>query len=107
MYNFNYQAPTDVGAAVAALKASEDGKLMAGGQTLIPTLKQRLARPSDVIDLGKIGTLKGIRRDGNAIVIGAMTSHAEVAASELVRSTIPALADLADGIGDPQVRNRG
>jgi carbon-monoxide dehydrogenase medium subunit len=107
MYNFNYQAPADVATAVAALKASDDGKLMAGGQTLIPTLKQRLARPSDVIDLGKIGALKGIRRDGNAIVIGAMTPHAEVAASDLVRSTIPALADLADGIGDPQVRNRG
>jgi aerobic carbon-monoxide dehydrogenase medium subunit len=75
--------------------------------TLIPTLKQRLARPSDLIDLGRIAELKGIKREGNAVVIGAMTRHVEVATSDVVKSAIPALAHLAEGIGDPQVRNRG
>ena len=81
--------------------------VLAGGQTLIPTLKQRLANPSDVIDLGGIAGLGGVRREGDAIVVGAMTRHAEVASSAEVRNAIPALAALADGIGDPQVRNAG
>ena len=80
---------------------------MAGGMTLIPTLKQRLAKPSDVVDLGKIAELKGIKNEGNAIVIGAMTRHVEVANSDVVKSAIPALAELAGHIGDPAVRNRG
>jgi aerobic carbon-monoxide dehydrogenase medium subunit len=70
-------------------------------------LKQRLAKPSDLVDLGRIAELKGIKRDGNAIVIGAMTRHADAAASDVVKSAVPALAQLAGGIGDPQVRNRG
>lgn len=107
MYDFNIQKPGSVADAVAALKAADDGTFLAGGQTLIPTLKQRLAAPSDVIDLSGIADLKGIRQDGDAIVIGAMTTHADVAASEAVRSQIPALAELAGHIGDPQVRNRG
>ena len=107
MYDFIYQKPASLADAAKAIAAAEDGKLMAGGMTLIPTLKQRLARPSDVIDLGKIAELAGIKKDGNAIVVGAMTRHAEVAHSEVVKAAIPALADLADGIGDPQVRNRG
>ncbi|MBV8651072.1 MAG: xanthine dehydrogenase family protein subunit M [Alphaproteobacteria bacterium] len=107
MYDFNYHKPGSLADAVKALGASEDAKLMAGGMTLIPTMKQRLARPSDVIDLGKIAELKGIKRDGGAIVIGAMTKHADVAASDVVRGAIPALASLADNIGDAQVRNRG
>src|SRR5882762_8306292 len=107
MYDFTYQKPASLADAAKAIAAAEDGKLMAGGMTLIPTLKQRLARPSDVIDLGKIAELAGIKKDGNAIVIGAMTRHADVAHSDVVKSAIPALADLADGIGDPQVRNRG
>jgi carbon-monoxide dehydrogenase medium subunit len=107
MYEFNYQAPKTLAEANAAISAAEDGKLLAGGMTLIPTLKQRLARPSDVIDLAKIPELKGIRRDGNAIVIGAMTPHAVVASTAEVKQAIPALAALADGIGDPAVRNRG
>src|SRR5260221_1546722 len=107
MYEFNYQAPKTLAEANAAISAAEDGKLLAGGMTLIPTLKQRLARPSDVIDLAKIAELKGIRRDGNAIVIGAMTPHAVVASTAEVKQAIPALAALADGIGDPAVRNRG
>src|SRR5579883_3452802 len=107
MYDFQYHRPQGVADAAKAIGAASDGKLMAGGMTLIPTLKQRLARPSDVVDLGRIAELKGIKRDGNAIVIGAMTRHADVASSDVVKSAIPALAQLAGGIGDPQVRNRG
>ncbi len=80
---------------------------MAGGMTLIPTLKQRLAKPSDVVDLGKIADLKGIKKDGNNIVIGAMTRHYDVFSSDIVKSAIPGLAGLAGHIGDPAVRNRG
>ncbi len=107
MYEFNVHKPGSVADAVSALKGADDGKFMAGGQTLIPTLKQRLASPSDVVDLGGVGELKGIRQDGSNIVVGAMATHAEVATSDVVRSQIPALAHLASHIGDPQVRNRG
>jgi aerobic carbon-monoxide dehydrogenase medium subunit len=107
MYNFEYQRAQSVADAAKALSAKEEAKLLAGGMTLIPTLKQRLARPSDLIDLGRIAELKGIKREGNAVVIGAMTRHVEVATSDVVKSAIPALAHLAEGIGDPQVRNRG
>ena len=107
MYDFEYQRAQSVADAAKALGAKEEAKLLAGGMTLIPTLKQRLAKPSDLIDLGRIAELKGIKRDGNAIVIGAMTRHGEVATSDLVKGSIAALAHLAEGIGDPQVRNRG
>ena len=107
MYAFDYAKPASVQEAVAALSAAEDGKILAGGMTLIPTLKQRLASPSNLIDIGGIAELKGIRQDGDALVIGAMTPHAEVAASGVVKSAIPALAALAEGIGDPQVRSCG
>ena len=107
MYDFNYQRPGSVTDAAAALQAADDGVIVAGGMTLIPTLKMRLASPSDAIDLGAIGDLVGIEREGNAVIIKAMTTHAAVAASDVVKSAIPALADLADGIGDPQVRHRG
>ena len=105
MYNFNYHKPQSL-ADAAKLGAGEEAKFLAGGMTLIPTLKQRLAKPSDLVDLAKIAELKGIKRDGNAIVVGAMTRHVEVATSDVVKA-IPALAHLAEGIGDPQVRNRG
>ena len=107
MYDFIYQVPATLSEAVAAIGSADDGKLLAGGMTLIPTLKQRLAQPSDLIDLAKIAELKGITRDGDAIVIGAMSTHAEVAESEVVKAAIPALAALAGNIGDAQVRNRG
>jgi aerobic carbon-monoxide dehydrogenase medium subunit len=107
MYNFEYQQATSVADAAKTLGAKPDAKLMAGGMTLIPTLKMRLAKPTDVIDLGKIADLKGVKREGNAIVIGAMTRHVDVANSDVVKSAIPALADLAAHIGDPAVRNRG
>lgn len=107
MYNFEYRNASSVADAAKQLSSATDGKLVAGGMTLIPTLKQRLAQPSDLIDLGKIAELKGIKRDGNAIIIGAMTRHADVANSAEVKSAIPALAALAGNIGDPAVRNRG
>ncbi|HUK06856.1 MAG TPA: xanthine dehydrogenase family protein subunit M [Stellaceae bacterium] len=107
MYNFNYHRPSSLADAAKTVTSSSEGKLVAGGMTLIPTLKQRLAKPSDLVDLAGIAELKGIKKDGNSIVIGAMTRHADVAASDVVKNAIPSLAALADGIGDPQVRNRG
>lgn len=107
MYDFTHHRPASVDDAVAALTSADDGKIMAGGQTLIPTMKQRLAMPSDVVDLGAIAALKGIKEEGGNIVIGAMTTHATVARDATVKAKIPALAALADGIGDAQVRNRG
>jgi carbon-monoxide dehydrogenase medium subunit len=107
MYNFNYQKAGSRDEAISAHSSAEDGTYMAGGMTLIPTLKQRLAQPSDLIDLAGIGDLAGISDDGDSVTIGAMTNHATVAGSEVVASKIPALAALADHIGDPQVRNRG
>ena len=107
MYNFEYQQAQSVADAAKAVGADEEAKLLAGGMTLIPTLKQRLAKPSDLIDLGGIAELKGIKREGNAVVVGAMTRHVEVATSDVVKGAIPALSHLAEGIGDPQVRNRG
>lgn len=107
MYEFNYQRPASPDAATKAISAAEDGKYLAGGMTLIPTMKQRLAQPSDLIDIGGIAELSGIRREGDELVIGATTTHAEVAASSEVQDAIPALAHLADHIGDPAVRARG
>lgn len=107
MYNFNYHRPSSLADAAKALQGTSEGKLVAGGMTLIPTLKQRLAKPSDLVDLAKIGELKGIKKDGNTVVIGAMTKHVEVATSDLVKGAIPGLAALAEHIGDPAVRNRG
>ncbi|MBB4287455.1 FAD binding domain-containing protein [Roseospira goensis] len=106
MYEFAYHRPATVAEAVALI-ADEDVLPLAGGQTLIPTLKQRLAMPAALVDLGGLAELRGLRRDGDALVIGAATTHAEIAASDLVRQTVPALAALAQRIGDPQVRNRG
>ncbi len=107
MYEFNYHRPASLDAAASALSGAGEGKLVAGGMSLIPTLKLRLAQPSDLIDLAAIADLKGISEDGGNIVIGAMTTHAEVAGNATVTAKIPALADLAEGIGDVQVRNRG
>ncbi|CAO3403809.1 xanthine dehydrogenase family protein subunit M [Azospirillum sp. 11R-A] len=106
MYAFTYQRPTSLADAATAIQA-EEAKLLGGGQTLLPTLKQRLARPTDLIDLGAIPELKGIREADGGLEIGAFTRHAEVAHSDLVKRVIPALASLAEGIGDRQVRNMG
>ncbi|MBI1181952.1 MAG: carbon monoxide dehydrogenase [Alphaproteobacteria bacterium] len=107
MYNFTYHRAGSVDAAAAKLAEGDDPKLLAGGMTLLPTMKQRLAMPSDLVDLNEIGELKGITVSGGTVTIGAMTRHAEVAASAEVRQAIPALAKLAGLIGDPSVRNRG
>src|SRR5512134_2242162 len=107
MHPFEYLRPASVAEAIAAFRAAEDGKFLAGGMTLIPALKQRLASPTHLIDLSGIPELATIRLDGRELVIGAMTPHGAVAASPEVKSAIPALADLASSIGDPQVRNRG
>jgi carbon-monoxide dehydrogenase medium subunit len=107
MYSFDYHRPNAVDEAVRLRATGEDAIYLAGGQTLIPTLKQRLAAPSDVVDLGAIAGLRGIEVTADRVVIGAMTTHAEVAASTAVQRAMPALAALAGGIGDGQVRNRG
>ena len=106
MYEFEYHRPTSLDDAAGRL-SDEDAKLVAGGMTLIPTLKQRLAKPSQLIDLGALPQLKGIREEGDAVVIGAMTRHADVNRSDVVRRAVPALAAMAGMIGDPAVRNRG
>lgn len=107
MYEFNYQRPGSIADAVSAVKSADDGQFLAGGQTLLPTLKLRLAMPSDLVDLAGITDLKGISVDGGTVVIGAMTRHADVAASVEIQAKIPTLAALAGDIGDRQVRNRG
>ncbi|HYF21589.1 MAG TPA: xanthine dehydrogenase family protein subunit M [Ramlibacter sp.] len=105
MYTFTFDRPATT--AEAAKLAAAGAKPLAGGQTLLASMKLRLANPENVIDLGAIKELQGIRREGGKLVIGAMTRHADVATSADVRSAIPALADLAGGIGDRQVRNLG
>ena len=105
MDNFNYHRPASVDDAVKAAKAKPDAKYMSGGMTLIPTMKQGLASPSDIIDLGALKN-SGITV-GATVVIKAGTTHAEVADSADVKKAIPALAALAGGIGDPHVRHKG
>jgi carbon-monoxide dehydrogenase medium subunit len=107
MYQFDYHKAASVADAAARLAANSDAKLLAGGQTLIAAMKLRLASPSQLVDLRAIPDLKGICVDGNALAIGAMATHAEVAASADVNKLIPALARLAGGIGDRMVRNMG
>ncbi len=107
MYEFQIKTPESVEATTGTFSDAEDGQFLAGGQTLIPVLKQRLAMPSALISLSKVKDLVGIEAAGTSINIKAMTRHADVAANEHIRSAIPALAKLAGGIGDPHVRNRG
>ncbi len=107
MYNFNYHKPTSVRQAANLLAKNPDAKLLAGGHSLIPVMKQRLAQPSALIDLNLIEDLAGIEVKGRSIVIGALARHADVANSKLVQDTLPALASVPGSIGDPQVRNRG
>ncbi|ACA19759.1 molybdopterin dehydrogenase FAD-binding [Methylobacterium sp. 4-46] len=107
MYAFEYHRPASLKEAVSLLTRQEDAKLVAGGHTLIPTMKQRLAAPGHLIDLGAIPDLAGIERTPRAVTIGAMTTHGAVADSPELREAIPALAELAGLIGDPAVRHRG
>ncbi|HEY1796416.1 MAG TPA: xanthine dehydrogenase family protein subunit M [Stellaceae bacterium] len=106
MYEFTYHKAGSLDDATKLLGA-EEAKLVAGGMTLIPTLKLRLAKPSDLVDLGSIASLKGIKEEGGGVTIGAMTRHIDVNRSSVVKSVIPGLAALAGMIGDPAVRNRG
>lgn len=106
MYEFQYHQPKSVAEAINLLKTG-DNKYVAGGQSLMGVLKMRLAAPESLIDLAQVPTLSGVCEDGGQIVIGAMTTHAHVAANKLVRDKIPAIADLAGWIGDRAVRNRG
>jgi aerobic carbon-monoxide dehydrogenase medium subunit len=106
MYEFTFERPASL-ADATRLAANGNAKLLAGGQTLLASMKLRLANPEQLIDLGAIGELAGIRREGNALVIGAMAKHADVATNADVKSALPALADLAGGIGDRQVRAMG
>jgi carbon-monoxide dehydrogenase medium subunit len=107
MYSFNYQKTKSVADAAAALGNNADAKLLAGGQSLIAAMKLRLAQPAQLVDLGDVAELRGIKIDGGAVTIGAMTRHAEVASSADVKKAIPALAALAGMIGDRMVRNMG
>jgi aerobic carbon-monoxide dehydrogenase medium subunit len=107
MKAFNYSRATSLDEARGQFQASAEARYLSGGQTLIPVLKQRLASPADVIDLAAVPGLSGIKASGASIEIGAMTRHADVAASTEIKAKIPALAELAGGIGDPHVRNRG
>jgi carbon-monoxide dehydrogenase medium subunit len=107
MYAFSYRKVATVADAAAALAENADAKLLAGGQTLIASMKLRLANPAELIDLGNVQELRGIKSDASALTIGAMTRHAEVASSADVKRAIPSLAALAAGIGDRMVRNMG
>ena len=107
MRDFTYHSPADVKDASAKLTGGADARFLAGGMSLLPSLKLRLAAPSDLIDLNSIGALKGVKVEGKEVWIGAMTCHADVAASADVKRAIPSLAELAEGIADPAVRNRG
>lgn len=104
--SFTYQKVKSVEEAIAALKDS-DSKILAGGHSLIPTMKLRLNSPSKLIDIGGISTLKGIKESGNEIVIGAATTHAEISSSKVIQSKLNLFAQTASAIGDIQVRNRG
>ena len=107
MYAFEYQRANSVAEAARMLAANPEAKLLAGGQTYIPTLKARLAQPTHLVDIGRLKELTGIEVKGGVLTIGAMTRHAEVAESAAVKKALPALAALAIEIGDLQVRNRG
>jgi len=123
MYDFSFHRPTTVDEAVKHLRSAEDAKLLAGGMTLLPTMKMRLAAPKNVIDLGAMTGLSSIEHKGGSLVmsktgggtvlrggklmIGALARHAAVAESAEIKEALPALAALAGGIGDPAVRNRG
>ena len=107
MYAFDYHRPSSLADAARLIASSEEGKLLAGGHTLLPTMKLRLAEPKNIVDLGRIAELRGIERKGNDLVIGAMETHDAVATSPLVRAALPGLGHLAAQIGDQHVRHRG
>src|SRR5205085_2023034 len=101
MYDFTYHRPTTVRQVASLLAKNEEAKLLAGGHSLIPVMKLRLARPSALIDLSGIEGLAGVELKGRSITIGAMTRHGDVANSPIVQETLPALASVPASIGDP------
>lgn len=105
--NFEYESPRTLGEALNILSSREDAKILAGGHSLLPAMKLRLAQPALLVDIGRIDGLSYIRESGDKIMIGAMTTHAEVKGSQLLRRSSPLLALTATQIGDTQVRNRG
>jgi carbon-monoxide dehydrogenase medium subunit len=107
MYEFKFHRPTTVRQAAGLLARNEEAKLLAGGHTLIPTMKLRLAGPKHIVDMSQIEGISGIEMKGRSLSIGAFTRHVEVATSPIVKESIPALAELASVIGDPAVRHRG
>lgn len=107
MYETTYHRAGSVSEAADLIAKSDDGKFLGGGQTLLPTMKQRLAAPSDLVDVTKIAEMKAISEAGGGVSIGAAVTHAEVAASDLVKQKLPSLAVLASGIGDAAVRHMG
>src|ERR1700747_1144257 len=107
MYEFKYHRPGQVRQAANPLAKNEDAKVIAGGHTLVPVMKQRLASPPHLVDLSHIEGLDTIEMKGRSLVIGATAKHADVATSAIVGEAIPALAELAGQIGDPAVRHRG
>src|SRR5437879_12077293 len=104
---FEYHAPASVGEALKLLGKLDDAKILAGGHSLIPMMKLRLAQPKHLVDLKKVPGLTGIREDQGAIAIGAMTTHWQVESSALVKSKTPVLCEVGGIIGDPAVRNLG
>jgi len=104
---FEYESPRTLGEALALLASRADAKLLAGGHSLLPAMKLRVAAPATLVDLGRIAGLRYIRNAGEQLAIGAMTTHAEIAASDLLHAASPLLAETAAHIGDVQVRNRG
>ena len=107
MYQFNYHRASSVDDAASKFAGSDDAKFMAGGQTLLPTMKQRLAAPADVIDLRHVSDLKGISVSGNRVRIGAGTTHNEIHTSDELKRVAPGVAEMAGYVGDPHVRHMG
>ncbi|MBM3529886.1 MAG: xanthine dehydrogenase family protein subunit M [Alphaproteobacteria bacterium] len=107
MYEFKYARPNSVRQAVNMLAKDPEAKILAGGHSLLPVMKLRLAKPTQLLDIGRIEGLSGIEQKGRSLVIGAGTRHVEVANSQVVKDALPALAALAGEIGDPAVRHRG
>ena len=105
--NFNYHRASSINEAETLCKDNADASFLAGGHSLIPAMKLRLAEPGALVDISGIDELKGITRDGDTIRIGALTTHAEVESSDVVKEACAALTEAAGMIGDPQVRNRG
>ena len=105
---FDYEVADSTAHALSLLaEHGEDAKLLAGGHSLLPMMKVRLAQPAVLVDIARVGELSGIRSDGGELVIGATTRHADVAGSDLVRAEVPLLAYAAAQVGDPQIRHRG